>query len=342
MDRIFRVGIAGCGGISGVHIPALMAMDGVKIQAVCDINPDRARAAAEKTGADIERDFPSLIARDDIDVVHILTPHYLHAPLSIAALKAGKNVLTEKPMATTLADARAMVAAARESSGRLGVIFQNRYNPASIELKRLLASGDGGKFIGARMSVCWHREAPYYSMSGWRGFMATEGGGTLINQSIHTLDLLTYISGRRLEKVRGHVSCDLLDNDIEVETDVHATAMFSGGGVCVMHMTNSYAYDSPIMLEMACERKKWQIVGDKLYDVTDGYRLLEGGAAPALSEKAYWGSGHAAEIGDFYDCLRTGRKFMLEDGEAFAALSLVKAVQESSKAGGAWVNIETL
>ena len=341
MDRVFRVGIAGCGGISGVHIPALMALVGVKIQAVCDINTDRARAAAEKTGADIARDFGDLISRDDIDVVHVLTPHYLHAPLSIAALGAGKNVMTEKPMATTLDDARAMVEAARKSAGRLGVIFQNRYNPASVELKRLVSSGVGGRFLGARMSVCWHREAPYYSMSGWRGFMATEGGGTLINQSIHTLDLITYIAGIPLERVRGHVSCDMLDSAIEVETDVHATAVFSGGAVCVMHMTNNYAYDAPITLEMACENKKWQIVGDRLYDVTDGYKLLLDGAAPSLSEKAYWGSGHAAEIGDFYDCLRTGRRFMLEDGEAFKALSLVKAIQESSKTGK-WTDIETL
>lgn len=340
MDKIIRVGIAGCGGISNAHIPVLMALEGVEIRAVCDINPERAEKAAQRTGAEVARDFGELIAREDIDVVHVLTPHYLHAPLAIAALKAGKNVITEKPMATTLEDARAMVRAARESTGRLGVIFQNRYNPASIALKKLVASEEAGKFIGARAIVCWHREAPYYNMSGWRGFMATEGGGTLINQSIHTLDLLTYVSGRRFTKVRGHVSTDVLDSTVEVETSCHAVAEYEDGARAVMYVTNDYVSDAPIVLEMACENKSWQIEGDKLYDVTGGKReMLLDGAPPAVSDKAYWGSGHAAELADFYDCIRTGKKFMLEDQEAYAALNLVKAIQESSKTGK-WVALD--
>ena len=340
MKDVIRVGIAGCGGISNAHIPVLMALEGVEIRAVCDINPERAERAAQRTGAEVARDFGELIAREDIDVVHVLTPHDLHAPLAIAALKAGKTVLTEKPMATTLADARAMVRAARESTGRLGVIFQNRYNPASVELKRLVASPEAGRFLGARAIVCWHREVPYYSMSGWRGFMATEGGGTLINQSIHTLDLLTYVSGRRIARVRGHVSTDVLDSMVEVETSCHAVAEYEDGARGVIYVTNDYVADAPIVLEMACENKTWQIVGDKLYDVTGGkMELILDGAPPAVSDKAYWGSGHAAEISDFYDCVRTGRKFMLEDGEAYAALNLVKAIQESS-ATGKWVALD--
>ena len=105
----FRVGLVGCGGLSSAHIPALMKMENAKIVAVCDPIAERAHAAAERAGAEITRDFDDLIARPDIDVVHILTPHYLHAPMAIAALGAGKHVLTEKPMATTLSDARAMI-----------------------------------------------------------------------------------------------------------------------------------------------------------------------------------------------------------------------------------------
>lgn len=339
MNDVIRVGIAGCGGISNAHIPVLQQLPGVEIRAVCDINPQRAQAAAERTGARIERDFGALVSRDDIDVVHVLTPHYLHAPLAIAALKAGKNVLTEKPMATTLEDARAMVRASRESTGRLAVIFQNRYNPASIALKKLVASGEGGKFIGARASVCWHREAPYYNMSGWRGFMATEGGGALINQSIHTLDLMTYIAGRRITKVRGHVSTDVLDSSVEVETSCHALGIYEDGARCVIFVTNDYAVDAPVTIEMACENKRWQIIGDRLYDVTDGIKLILDGAPPTVGDKAYWGAGHAAQLADFYDCLRTGKPFMLEDAEAYPALNLVKAIQESS-ARNEWVELD--
>ena len=341
MDKKFRVGIVGCGGISNAHIPVLMAMDNIEIRAVCDLRPQRAQAAAQRTGAEICPDFDSLIAREDIDVVHVLTPHYLHAPMAIAALKAGKNVLTEKPMAIDTQAAREMIRVSRQCNARLGVIFQNRYNPASKKLKELVASGVGGKFLGARASVCWHREKPYYVESGWRGSMTTEGGGTLINQSIHSLDLLTYIAGQPIVRVRGHVSTDRMEDVIDVETACHALAEYADGTSCVFHVTNDYVIDAPIQLEMTCEKKRWQIVGDKLYDVTDGYQLILDGAAPTVGDKAYWGAGHAAELADYYDCLATGRHFMLEDEAAYPALNLVKAVQESSRTGD-WVALDDI
>ncbi len=335
----FRVGLVGCGGISSAHIPALMGMENVKITAVCDPKSDRALAAAEKTGAQIVRDFEEMIARPDVDAVHILTPHFLHAPMTIAALGAGKHVLTEKPMATTLSDARAMIAAARKSTARLGVIFQNRYNPATIELKRLVASGEGGALLGARATVAWKREAPYYLDSGWRGQMATEGGGSLINQSIHTLDLLSYIAGKRIARVCGHISTDLLAGKVDVETSCHAVAEYAGGGRVVIFTSNDYALDAPVEIEMACETKRWMLVGDELYDATDGMTLLLSGKAPAVSGKAYWGAGHPAEIRDFYDAIETGRPFMLEGAAGYPALNLVKAIQQSS-ATGKWVALD--
>ncbi|MGI6238382.1 MAG: Gfo/Idh/MocA family protein [Christensenellales bacterium] len=335
----FKVGIVGCGGISSVHIPALMETEGVTIAAVCDTDPARARAAAEATGAVVERDFDAMIARADIDAVHLLTPHHLHAPMAIAALAAGKHVLTEKPMATTLSDARAMIAAARTSAGRLGVIFQNRYNPATIELKRLILSGAGGAFLGARVIVNWRRDAAYYTQSGWRGFYATEGGGVLINQAIHTLDLAGYIPGRAVARVRGHISTDILSDVIEVESACHAVAEYEGGGRLIIHATNDYAFDAPVILEMACENRRWQIIGDELYDATDGMRLLLGGEEPSVSGKAYWGANHAIQIRDFYDCIVTGRAFLLDGAAGYPALNLVKAIHLSAQTGD-WVALD--
>ncbi len=339
-DKVFGVGLVGCGGISAVHIPALLDLPGVELRAVCDIRPERARAAAEQTGAEVSPDFQALLARKDVDAVHILTPHYLHAPMAIQALAAGKHVLTEKPMATTLADARAMIAAAEApGAGRLGVVFQNRYNPATEALKAIIASGAPGQFLGARANVSWHREAPYYTESGWRGALSTEGGGVLINQAIHTLDLLSYLGGP-IARVKGHVSTDLLAGVIEVEDNCHAVFQYAGGQPGVIQLTNNYAFDAPILLEMAFERAVYQLLGPKLYDATDGeMKLLERGEAPALAGKAYWGASHGLEIADFYDCLRTGRKFPVDGRSAFPALNLVKATQESS-ASGEWVELE--
>ncbi|MBQ6715192.1 MAG: Gfo/Idh/MocA family oxidoreductase, partial [Clostridia bacterium] len=154
MSDILRVGIIGLGGISRVHIANLLKMENAKIVAVCDINEDRLSAAVEKTGAEGYADWHELVKRNDIDIVHILTPHYLHAPMSIEALKAGKHVLTEKPMATTLDDAKKMIETAESAKGTLNVIFQNRYNASSVAIRNMIENGELGSFICARASVC--------------------------------------------------------------------------------------------------------------------------------------------------------------------------------------------
>ena len=339
-EKIFGVGVVGCGGISGVHIPVLMGLEGVGLRSVCDLRPERAEKAAALSGAAIVPTFADMIARRDIDVVHLCTPHYLHAPMAIAALRAGKHVLTEKPMATTLADARAMIAAADEpGSGRLGVIFQNRYNPSTQALKALIASGKPGRFLGARANVCWHREAPYYTESGWRGSLETEGGGVLINQAIHTLDLLSFIGGP-IARVRGHISTDLLNGVIEVEDNCHAVFEYAGGQKGVIQLTNNYVNDAPILLEAVFEHATYQLLGAKLYEVIDGeMKLLERGEAPALSEKAYWGASHGLQIADFYHSLRTGGPIAVDGRSAYPALNLVKAIQASSQAND-WVALD--
>ena len=147
MSKRIRAGLIGCGGISRQHIGALMQMDNAEIVAVCDIKPDRLAAAAAQTGAEPMEDWTKLVARDDIDIVHVLTPHYLHAPMAIAALKAGKHVLTEKPMASTIEDAEEMIRAADEAKGTLNVIFQNRYIPSTAALRRIIDSGEPGKLL---------------------------------------------------------------------------------------------------------------------------------------------------------------------------------------------------
>ena len=139
MSSNIRVGVIGAGNISGAHLPVLSALDGIALTCICDIRPERAKAAAEKYGCEYTTDWEALVAREDIDSVHVLTPHYLHARMAIACLEAGKHVLTEKPMASELADARRMIAVSREHPElKLGVIFQNRYNPATVELKKIM------------------------------------------------------------------------------------------------------------------------------------------------------------------------------------------------------------
>lgn len=340
MNTPLRVGIIGCGGISRVHIDALTEMPNAQIMAVCDLRADRLTAAAEKTGAEPVADWKLLLSRDDIDIVHILTPHYLHAPMAIAALKAGKHVLTEKPMATTVADAEAMISEADRSQGTLNVIFQNRYNPSTVELKRRIDSGETGKLLCARASVCWHRTAEYYTESGWRGRFSTEGGGSLINQAIHTLDLLSYLGGP-IERVRGQVSTDLLKDAIEVEDNCHAVFEYENGAVGVLHATNNYGVDAPILLEMVFENGTYQLLAEKLFKIEDGVPvlLLRGDDAKELGAKSYWGASHKLQISRVYDCIQSGKPFEIDGRSAFPALCLVKSIYESSESGD-WIALK--
>lgn len=338
--RTFRTGIIGCGGISQVHMNALMGMDGVEIVAVCDIREERAQAAAQKTGARrVYTDWHELLRDPEVEVVHLCTPHYLHAPMTVEALSLGKHVLTEKPMATTLEDARAMIAAAeRPGAPTLGVIFQNRYNDAVQRARSILASGDAGAFLGARADVSWRREVPYYHDSGWRGTRQMEGAGSLINQSIHTLDLMSYLGGP-IARVRGSVFTGLLEGQIEVEDNCAAVALFEGGQRAVIHTTNNNVCDAPVELELYCEKYSLRLVGLKLYRVEKGlFTLLEDGAAPSLDAKAYWGSGHGVQIADYYRALDAGEHYWLDGRQAFPALSLVRSIIESSEKG-AWIEL---
>ena len=340
MTSPVRVGVIGCGGISRVHIDALMEMPNARIVAVCDIRPDRLQAAAEKTGAEPMTDWKALVDREDIDIVHILTPHYLHAPMAIYALRAGKHVLTEKPMATTVDDALSMIREADCAKGTLNVIFQNRYNPSTVELKRRIDSGETGRLLCARASICWHRTAPYYTESGWRGTFATEGGGALINQSIHTLDLMSYLGGR-INRVRGHVSTDLLNGVIEVEDNCHAVIEYENGANGVIYATNNYGTDAPILLEMVFENGTYQLLAEKLFKMEDGIPtlILRGDDAKNLGAKSYWGASHKIEISKVYDCVLRGERFEIDGRSAFPALNLVKAIYESS-ASNDWVALQ--
>lgn len=339
MKTYLNAGIIGLGGISRSHISALKDMPECRIAAVCDIDEAKVKSVTEETGADGYTDWKALIMRDDIDIVHICTPHHLHAPMAIDALKAGKHVLTEKPMASEKADALEMIRVAKNAPGTLNVIFQNRYNASTVELKRIIDSGAPGKLICTRAIVTWHRTAEYYTLSGWRGSFETEGGGSLINQSIHTLDLMSYLGGK-IRRVKGHVSTDLLEGVIEVEDNCHAVVEYENGATGVIYTTNNYGISAPIMLEMVFENATYQLCTEKLYQIVDGEQiaLVNGKEAKHLKEKSYWGDSHKIEIQKLYDCILSGQPFEIDGESGYPALELVKSIYESS-ACGKWVTL---
>ncbi len=189
-----RAGIIGCGFIAnGKHLPSMARVGGVEVVAFCDLIIEKAQKAAEKYGAPDAQvcvDYHDVIKRDDIDVIHVCTPNSTHAEITVAALKAGKHVMCEKPMAKTAAQAKAMLDAARETGKLLTIGYQNRYRDDSLFMKGLCEAGDLGEIYFAKAFATRRRGVPT-----WGVFMDKEkqGGGPLIDLATHALDLTLWM-----------------------------------------------------------------------------------------------------------------------------------------------------
>ena len=330
--KTINAAIIGCGGIHEVHTTVLRELTGVKLAAVCDNKPERATRSAEKNGCVAYTDYRRMLREADIDTVHICTPHYLHAEMALEALRLGKRVLVEKPMATTVADARAMIAEdTRQGGGHLCVVFQNRYNAASRMLKETIESGRMGALKCLRGSVVWHRGPEYYA-DDWHGKAALECGGVMINQAIHTLDLVQWLGGGA-ESLKGAVSTDVLTNLIEVEDSAHFAIRMKNGVQAAVYATVGYGIDAPVEVEAELEKGRLLMRGESLFSVDDGYMRLCAPDGQPVGARDYWGSGHRAQVGDFYRCVAENRPFAIDGVQGIEAVKLVCGLYESSRTG---------
>lgn len=337
-----RAALVGCGNIGAVHQAALGELAGVELVALCDNDAARL-AAARRSAASSARpgegaagfaDFAELLAVTRPDSVHICTPHHLHAPMAAAALAAGARVLMEKPLAMDLAEGEALVRAWEESGLQAGLCFQNRYRPSVIAAKKLLEEGRYGRLLGIRATVAWHRDASYYASAPWRGRWATEGGGVLINQAIHTIDLVQWLGGGCLSSraAGGNLT---LGGVIEVEDSAIIAMELEGGARAMVFATNGHVEDAPVEIEIICEEARLRLVNDLVvYKRTQaraglppveapGESLARDEASPLDACRAYWGSGHAPLFRDFYACLREGRAFGLDLRAGLASLAIL-------------------
>jgi UDP-N-acetyl-2-amino-2-deoxyglucuronate dehydrogenase len=332
MTKQYNAAIIGCGAIHSMHTAAMKQLPDVRIAAVCDNKPERARAAAEAYGCTAYTDYHEMLSDSSIDAVHICTPHYLHARMAIDALNAGKYVLCEKPMATTVADARAMIAAdERQGGGHLCIIFQNRYNQASRKMREIISGGQFGALQCLRGSVVWIRTPVYYS-DDWHGKKALEGGGVMINQAIHTLDVVQWLGGGAAS-IKGSVSIDSLQGIIEVEDTAHARIVMKSGVPAVFYATVAYGIDSPIEIEAVLEDGRFLIRGESLYRLDDNCTCLCAPDGAPIGQKDYWGTGHLAQVGDFYRCIAEGKPFAIDGTEGIEAIKLICGLYESSASG---------
>ena len=330
--KIFRAAIVGLGSVYPMHMKSL-EMLGISITAVCDNKPDIAKAAGEQLKCPYYTDYETMLAKGGFDTLHICLPHYLHAPVAIAALNRGIHVICEKPMATNITDAEAMIDAAKHGGAKLEIIFQNRYNPSSQLIKTAMDSRELGRVIGGWLRVTWHRNESYYSQSDWRGRWATEGGGALINQSIHTFDLMNYFLGNPTA-----VNASIANRAhpfIEVE-DV-AEGIIKYGDTNISFFVNTYhPYDAPVSLEIICENGRAFLNGAEAFIYYKDGREETANANDGTKGpfgKDYWGNAHIRQIQAFYDALAGKAVTGVSGAEGIRTQRLINGIYDSAKLG---------
>ena len=225
-------GIVGCGMIAPFAAKAVSEIGGARLAAVFSRNESRATSVAEPYGAEVSTDYDSFLDRKDLNVVYISTPSGTHADYAIPAAKAGKHVIVEKPIEITLARARELAQVCDEAGVKLGVISQSRFTEGSRLLKDAADTGRFGRLTIADAYVKWYRNQAYYDKGGWKGTRALDGGGALINQSIHAIDLLQWFVGPVREVT---AFCDTLAHErVDVEDTAAAAVRFSNGALGVI------------------------------------------------------------------------------------------------------------
>jgi predicted dehydrogenase len=240
--RRLRHAVIGAGaGVLKVHLPALLSQ-GVDLVAVADVNEELGRSRAVELGCDFYADHREMLADKLPEVCVILAPQPFHARIAIDCLEAGTHVLVEKPMAVRLDDADAMIEAAGDAGRLLAVNFQQRFRPEVRAAKRLIESGELGDVQRASMTHYWTRPAAYYEAAPWRAVPAIEGGGLLMNQACHDLDLLCYLLGMP-ERIVAWTATVL--HDVEVEDTVQAMLRWSGGAFGSFYTSTAGAGDEP-------------------------------------------------------------------------------------------------
>ena len=229
MDRV-KTALVGCGKVGQIHARALASLPESELVGVCDIDFDRASAFATQYGGRPYLDVGSMLQESGAEVIVIGTPHPLHAAPTILAAHAGVHVLVEKPMAASLSDCDVMLDATRRHGVKLGVISQRRWYEPVVRMRAAIDAGKIGRpVLGAFVMYSW-RDPSYYLSDPWRGQWDTEGGGVLVNQSPHMLDLLTWLMDDQVEEVSGYWA-NLNHPSVEVEDTAVAILRFRGGGL---------------------------------------------------------------------------------------------------------------
>ncbi|MEW6358405.1 MAG: Gfo/Idh/MocA family oxidoreductase [Planctomycetota bacterium] len=318
------IGIVGL-GIGRSRAKLVKQTDGARLVAVCDLDEGRGRKAEKEFQTEWIRDYDEMLARNDIDVVMVMTPSGMHAKMGIHAAQAGKHVVTTKPIDVKLDAIDALIAACDQAGVRLVTDFNFRYLANNVRIRRAIEEGRFGKMIFGEARLKWYRSQDYYSEgAGWRGTWAMDGGGALMNQTVHQIDLLQWFMGD-VESVAGQTG--IFTHKIETEDIGMALLTFKNGAFGMILGTTTYPFgsieptieihgDAGAVVSARGELETWQFA-DKEFE---------------KQEFTYDGPTNIAE--DVVGMLRDGKNPMVTGPEARKAVEIILAIYESAKRGG--------
>lgn len=342
-----RVGIVGCGAISRNHLEAFAAIDDAEVVAVCDV--DAARAAETAAAHGVAASFGSLgeLLEFGVDIVSVCTPHPTHEEVVVAAAEAGVHVLCEKPIATDIAAAERMVQACDAAGVRLGVFFQRRFWPAAERLHAAFNGGALGTPILGQCSVLLHRDPTYYSRDAWRGTWLNDGGGVLMTQAIHYIDLLQWVMGDVAE-VTGRVNTFKHGEHIEVEDSAVATLVFTSGALATIQASTAATPALGAQVRVtgstggSAQLTEFPEGTDGRIDLwAEGEGIVSSPAHPAQAHPNAELSTingalipfHTRQARDFVQAVREGRDPRVSGGDGTAAVRILLAIYASSRSG---------
>jgi len=338
VSNTYGVGIVGCGVISPTHLDAISRVDRARLVATCDIVEDRARQAADKYGAQAHyTDFNDLLARDDIDIVHVTTPSSHHHVVSIAASRAGKHSFVTKPMDVSLRSIDEMIQAAEDYAVKLAAVHQFRAYAGYMALNKAVSQGRLGEVYYGNAFVPWLREQSYYT-DRWQGTWEWDGGGALMNQSVHWVDLLLWMMGP-VESVCGYAAT--MAHDMETEDIGTAALRFTSGAHGVIQGTTLTYKGLATRLEVHGSKGNVLIEADKIthWDVEGEDSLAqetgstETSAADPTAGLADGVGAHAVQVEAFIDWIEGIGKPYVDGREARRAVELNLAVYEAQRRG---------
>ncbi len=326
MEKL-KVAVIGCGSISVMHLDSIVSLEETELVAVCDIKPDRAQKTAQKYGVKAYTDYKGMFDCEKLDAVHICLPHYLHVPVACDAFKAGINVISEKPMSIKYEDALNAVELAEKCGVKYGVIFQCRYNTPSKLVKKRVTDGSLGTVKCGRTTLTWYRPDNYYDSSDWKGTWDKEGGGVIIDQAIHSLDLANWMIDSEPIEIQSSLHNRNHKNMI-VEDSAEGLIKYKNGALLSFFAMNNYLVDEPIEIRLYCENGNAIFSYDKaVIEYNDGRtETVENQVDDVLAEsggKDYWGFKHNIQIEQFYKSILGLEELQISGKEALKIQNIV-------------------